>query len=218
MVTPPAIGGSSLGYKKDTAYCWCDREEEPNEEENPRKHIQSETITKYSAPPGTVSMSKMLTQTDNKCSKVYVKHGKWFWCEICDIYAKNRCDCDFTIGCWGEQKRNGDNKKELANDISITELKKKENTGDILNKKEKKQLNFWKKSNNLPLTDLLLKKRKNGDGGTKTPYAYGVENGSNAKTALVTSPLPKRNVQTREGIFADYMNIYFQANISAYIQ
>ena len=51
-----------------------------------------------------------------------------------------------------------------------------------------------------------------------TPSAAGVANGSNAKPDLVTYPPFKQNEQTCEGIFVDYMNIYFQANLSAYIQ
>ena len=74
IVAPPEIGGSSLGDKKDTASRCRDHEEEPDEEEDPRKHIQAETITKALAPPGTVSMFKMFPQTDNQCSKVDVKH------------------------------------------------------------------------------------------------------------------------------------------------
>ena len=62
MVTPSAIVGRSLGGKKDTASCCHDLEEEPNEEEYPRKRIREETITKSLAPPGTVSMFKMLPQ------------------------------------------------------------------------------------------------------------------------------------------------------------
>ena len=58
MVAPPAIGGSSLGGKKDTAFHCNDCEEETNEEKEPRKRIREETITKYSAQPGTVSMLK----------------------------------------------------------------------------------------------------------------------------------------------------------------
>ena len=64
----------------------------------------------------------------------------------------------------------------------------------------------------------LSKKRKNSGGGTKTPSAAGVASGYNAKTALVTYLLPKRNVQMCEGIFFDYINIYFQVNLSAYTQ
>ena len=66
MFAPPEIGGGSLGENKDTAYCCRDHEEEPNEEEEPLKHIRSETITKYSAPPVTVSMFKIFPQTDNQ--------------------------------------------------------------------------------------------------------------------------------------------------------
>ena len=76
MVAPTAIGGSSLVVKKYTAYLCHDREEEPNEEEEPWKRIRAERITKYSAPPGTVSMFKMLPQIDNQCLKVDVKHGR----------------------------------------------------------------------------------------------------------------------------------------------
>ena len=89
---------------------------------------------------------------------------------------------------------------------------------DILNKMEKKQLNFGKNSNTSPLTALFLKKRNNSGSDTKTPSAAGVNNGSNTKTDLVTSPPPNRNVQTYEGIFVDYMNISFQLKVSAYIQ
>ena len=39
MVTPPAIGRSSLGGEKYTASRFRDREEEPDEEEEPRKCI-----------------------------------------------------------------------------------------------------------------------------------------------------------------------------------
>ena len=69
-----------------------------------------------------------------------------------------------------------------------------ENAGDILDKKEKKQLNFGKKSNTSMLTAFFLNERNNNGGGTKTPSAAGVSNGSNVKKALVTSPLTKRNV------------------------
>ena len=78
MVAPPAIGGSSLGGKKDTASCFRCHEEEPNEEEDLRMRIWEETITKSSAPLWTVIMFKMLPQTDNQCSKVDVKHGNGF--------------------------------------------------------------------------------------------------------------------------------------------
>ena len=77
MLAPPEIGGSSLGGKKDTSYCCHDCEEEPYEEEEPRKRIREETITKYLPPPVTISMFKMLPQTDNQCSKIDAKHGKW---------------------------------------------------------------------------------------------------------------------------------------------
>ena len=40
MFAPPEIGGGSLGDNKDTAYCCRDHEEEPNEEEEPLKHIR----------------------------------------------------------------------------------------------------------------------------------------------------------------------------------
>ena len=122
------------------------------------------------------------------------------------------------IGRWGEHKSNGGHEKALSNKISIAYLKNREKSGGILNKKEKKQLNFGKNINTLPLADFFSKKRKNGGGGTKTPSAAGVANVLNAKTALVTSPPPKRNVQTCEKIFVDYINIYFQAKLSAYIQ
>ena len=46
----------------------------------------------------------------------------------------------------------------------------------------------------------------------------GVANGLNAKTDLANSLPPKRNVQTCEGIFFDYMNISFQVKLSPYIQ
>ena len=195
MATPPAIGGSSLGGNTYTVSRFRDLKEEPNEEEEPWKRIRAEIITKYSAPPGTFSMFKMLPQTDNQCSKIDVKHGKWFWCAICNMHVKNLDDRDFTIGCWGEHKRNGGQEKSLANKIDIAEMKKREKSGDILNKKDKKQLNFGNNSNTSLLTDFFLKKSKNGGGGTKTPSAAGVANGSNAKTDLVTSPPPKQNVQ-----------------------
>ena len=127
-------------------------------------------------------------------------------------------DRDFTIGFWGEKKRNGRHKKALANKIAIAELKKREQSGDTLNKKEKKQVNFGKKSNASLLTAFLYKKRKNNGGGTKTTSAAEVANGLKTKTNLVISPPPKRNMQTCEGIFVDYMNIYFQENLSDYIQ
>ena len=84
--------------------------------------------------------------------------------------------------------------------------------------KEKKQFNFGKNSNTLPLTDLLSKKSKNSGVGTNTTSASGSANGLNVKTGLVTSPLLKQNMQTCEGIFVDYTNIYFQAKLSACIQ
>ena len=89
IVATPAIGGISLGGKKDTAYCFRDCEEELNEEEDPRKRIREEKITISLNPPGTISIFKILPQTDNQCSKVDVNHGKWFWCAICDIHVKN---------------------------------------------------------------------------------------------------------------------------------
>ena len=89
MFSPPAIGGSSLGGKKDTESHCRHREEEPNKEEETQKRIQGETITKSSAPPGTFSMLKMLSQTYSQCSKVDVKHRKWFCCAICDIHVNN---------------------------------------------------------------------------------------------------------------------------------
>ena len=124
MVAPPAICGSSLGGNKDTESCCRDSKEELNEEEEPWKRIRAETITKSPAPPGIVSMFKLLPQTDNQLSKVYVKHIKCFWCAICDIHVKNRDDCDFTIGRWGENKRNGGHEKSLLNKIAIAELNK----------------------------------------------------------------------------------------------
>ena len=66
----PSIGGSNLGGDKYTKSCCGDREEEPNEEDDPPKRIQAEKIIKFLAPPGTVSMFKMLPQTYNQCSKV----------------------------------------------------------------------------------------------------------------------------------------------------
>ena len=89
MAAPPEIGGSSLGGKKDTESCCRDCSEKPNEEEEPWKRIQAETITKSLDPPVTVIMFKILPQTDNQCSKVSVKHRKWFWRAICDIHVKN---------------------------------------------------------------------------------------------------------------------------------
>ena len=76
--THPAIGGRSLGGDKYTASCCRDCDEDPNEEEYPRKRIRAETITKSSAPSGTVSMFKMLPQIDNQLSKVDVKHVNCF--------------------------------------------------------------------------------------------------------------------------------------------
>ena len=73
---------------------------------------------------------------------------------------KNGDDRDFTIGHWGEHKRNGGHEKALANKITIAEMKKREKAGDILNKKEKKQLNFGKKSDTSPLTDFFLEEKK----------------------------------------------------------
>ena len=143
-----------MGGEKDTASRFRDRKEEPNKEKDPRKRIRAEIITKSSAPPGTVSIFKMLPQTDNQFSKVDVKHEKWFWCAICDIHVKNRDDSHFTIGRWGEHKRNRGHKKALAKKIAISDPKKREKAGEIMNKKEKKQINFGKKSNTLPLTDL----------------------------------------------------------------
>ena len=139
-------------------------------------------------------MSKMLPQTDNECLKVDVKHVKWFWCAICDIHVNNRDDRDFTIGSWGEHKKNGGHKKALSNKIAIVELKNRSNTGE-------KRLNFGKKINTSPLTYLFSKKRKNCSGDTKTSYADGFANGLNAKTAFSTSPLPKQNVKTFKRIF-----------------
>ena len=191
MATPTAIGGISLGGDKYTASCCHDCKEEPNEEEDPRKRIQAETITKSSTPPGTVSMFKMLPQTDNQCSKVDMKHGKRFWRAICEIHVNNRYEHDFTIGRWGERNRNVGQKKALAKNIAIADLKKREKSVDTLNEKEKKQLNFGKKIKNLPLTAFLLKKRNNGGSGTKTPSEAGVASVSNAKTYLATSPPPK---------------------------
>ena len=71
---------------------------------------------------------------------------------------KNQDDIDFTIGRWGDHKSNRGHKKALANKIAIAELKKREKAGDILNKKEKKQLNFGKNSNTSPLTDFSRRK------------------------------------------------------------
>ena len=191
MATPPEIGGSSLGGDKYTASCCRDREEEPNEEEDPWKRIQAETINKSLASPGTVSIFRMLPQTDNQCSNVDMKHGKGFSCAIYDIHVKNQYVRDFTIGHWGEYKRNGGHDKALANKIKISYLKKREKAGDTLSKKENKQLNFGKKSNASPLATFFSEKRKNGGGVTNTPSVAGVANGLNAKTALVNSPPPK---------------------------
>ena len=140
------------------------------------------------APLVTVSMSKMLPQTYNQCSKVDVKHGKWFWCEICDIHVKNLDDRDFMIGRWGEHKSNGGHKKVLVNEIAIADLNKRGKAGDVLKKKEKKHLNSGNKSNTLPLTDFFFKKSNNSSGCTTTSSATEVANGLNAKTALVTFP------------------------------
>ena len=81
-----------------------------------------------------------------------MKHGKWIGCAICDIHVNNLDDHDFTISHWGEHKRNGGHKKALAIKFTISELKKREKAGDILNQKKKKQINFGKKSNISPLT------------------------------------------------------------------
>ena len=112
-----------------------------------------------------------------------MKHGNWFWCGICDIHVKNRDDRDFTICRWGEHKRKGGHKKALEEKIAIAELKKRGNTGEILNKKDKKQLNLRKKRNTSPLTALFSKKIKNGGGGNKTPSTARVTNVLNAKAA-----------------------------------
>ena len=104
------------------------------------------------------------------------------------------------------------------NNIAIADLNKRGKSGEILKLKEKKKLNFGKKNNTLPLTAFFSKKRKNCDGGTNTPSTDGVANVLNSKTALVTSPPPKQNIKTCDGIFVDYVNIYFQANLSVYIQ
>ena len=102
-------------------------------------------------------MFKMLPQTDTQFSKVDVKDGKWFLCAICDIHVNNRDDRDFIIGQWGDHKRRGGHRKALSNKISIAEPKKREKAGDILNKKEKKYLNFGKKGNTSLLTDFSQK-------------------------------------------------------------
>ena len=39
MVATPEIVRSTLGGEKDTVSCFSDREEEPNEKEEPRKRI-----------------------------------------------------------------------------------------------------------------------------------------------------------------------------------
>ena len=85
-------------------------------------------------------MLKMLPQTDNQFSKVDVKHGKWFWCAICDIHVKNQNGHNFTIGCWGEHKRNGGHEKALVEKIVISEQKKREKSGDILKKRIRNSL------------------------------------------------------------------------------
>ena len=77
------------------------------------------------------------------------------------------------------------------NNIAIADLNKRGKSGEILKLKEKKKLNFGKKSNTWPLVDFFSKKKKNVGGGTKTPSAPGVFNCLNAKTALVTSPPTK---------------------------
>ena len=110
-----------------------------------------------------------------------VKHGKWFWCATCDIHVKNRDDRDFTIGRRGDHKNDGGHKKALVNMISIADLNNREKEGDILNRKENKQLYFGKKSNTSPFTDFLSKKRKNIGSGTKTPSVTGVANGFERK-------------------------------------
>ena len=98
-------------------------------------------------------MFKILPQTYNQCLNVNVKHGKWFLCEICDVHVKNRDDRKFIIGHWGKHNRNVGHKKALVENIAIAEMKNRGKAGDILNKKEKKRLNFGKKSNTHPLTD-----------------------------------------------------------------
>ena len=113
------------------------------------------------------------------------------WCAIYYIHVNNQDYCDFTIGRWGECKENGGHEKALANTIAISEMNKRDNTGDILNKKEKKQLNFGNNNNTSPFTAFLLKKINNGGSGTKTPSEAGVASVSNAKTYLATSPPPK---------------------------
>ena len=147
IFAPPEIGGSNLCDEKDTAYLFRDCEEEPNEEEGPRKLVQSEIITKSSDPPGIVSIFKTLPQTDKQCSKVNVKHGQCLWCAICDIHVNNRGDRDFTIGRWREHKKNVGHKKALANNIAASDLKKREKASYIINEREKKHINFRKKSN-----------------------------------------------------------------------
>ena len=81
------------------------------------------------------------------------------WCAICDIHVNNRDYCDFTICRWGECKGNGGHEKALANKIAIAETNKRENIGDILNKKDKKQLNFGNNSNTSLLTDFFLEEK-----------------------------------------------------------
>ena len=147
-----------------------------------------------------------------------MKHGQCLWCAICDIHVNNRGDRDFTIGRWREHKKNVGHKKALANNIATSYLKKREKASYILNEREKKHINFRKKSNTSPLTALFLKKRNNGGSGTKTTSAAGVANGTNVKTGLVTYLPPKQKVQVCKGIFVDYMNMSFQAKLSAYIQ
>ena len=56
MIAPPEIFGISLGGEKYTESSFRDLEEKTNEEEEPRKRIWEETITKYLAPPVAFSM------------------------------------------------------------------------------------------------------------------------------------------------------------------
>ena len=76
-----------------------------------------------------------------------------------------------------------------------------------MTEKDKRHINFGKKSNSFPLTGLFSNKRNNYGSVIKSPSAYIVLNTSNKTTEFFLPPLitsnTKPNVHTCEGIFAN---------------
>eukprot|EP00957_Ditylum_brightwellii_P187862 14303391-Ditylum_brightwellii.AAC.1 len=147
--------------------------------------------------------------------------GRWFWCAICDCKVLNKTDCDFTIGCWNEHKNIMGHTESLMNKKAVNDLKRKEKAGEKLTVREKKVLNYGRKSNTMPLTAFFTKKRKKSHNPTQSLHAPMTVNISKETTSLSETSLvhlkPKAKIQTCEGIFYDYIKIKFQAKFNPYV-